>query len=1064
MPGRRTPQHRGGTPVGGSTPVAVGSLVLSESVKLYGVYAGDAPASFEGTSDRFTLSNGGPGNWSNPQYSIAYDDAKDWLSLSPENVAGEFVFTVTIDGTSLTESVQTATVTFTDTRVSNSGLAISLVLTVSAANPTMSVFPSTLNFSIVDETSSGTAQVTTVSNATGVGTLASPTVGTITGAGAAYIDSVDVTGSSPGPYTVTVTPTATGGTVGGPYQALIPLASTGALNTPITLTANITVTSAQTAVIGLDRTLDDAQFIIGGANPGTQSVGFRNEGTGTFAGVTVQSTTYGGVASGWGTATIANNTLSVAIDTAGIVDEGFSTLDVVLADANAAATATYTVFLKSQNAVLSPVLNVSPGAIGLTVNNGSNPSDRTITIQNVNGSIAQLGTIGVTLSPGVSWCSVTSVVNGVATLAFTTGALANATYNTSAVVTASLATNSPISVPISVTVQAPPTPGSYPPGPQLAALPQGWTYDQNVGHPVGSCFNDGGYAGAADGVMPSFSGTVFHCPADYTITEITTLLGNGGIVDGDIVEIEAGQSFAGVQWPVRPGWVEGTSGFVWIRSSGYASLPAYQGEPGPNKFTTDNRAKDAHAALMFSLTSSSASNSTLMMQRGASGYWFTGVRFYNSFTSATSNASAIVSTGGHVGTSVSQSQLSHRPSHLVLDRCIFRAAQSAARAINAGATYCRIVQCSMPECYKNNGEFQSILFLNGGDRTDILGNSLNGWGEILYSGGGTPGIKDFSPSNICAMWNYMWGDPSHSAGPDWSDDAKNGTEFKTGWQAFIGFNRYTGLTYKADQKFTLLTKATDQTEIVNGQKVQSVLFPAHTHDITFWCNDISRSVGKCFVQITDNVSDVASSATIGTERIEVAWNKHFYDANVPAGNGKTGPIIPSNNDRLGINIIKSQGDGIPGVHVYHNTFAGGQAFWTCTSAANNGPQWSNIAVSNNVSVENPQTAVVFGSSSGNNTQALNANFGAGNWDCRKNFIMPGPRTWDSTLITTYGNGYLGSGGLTGNFVDPNNATDRDLTLIIPAGQPASVYDGTDGRQAGYDHTYMEEMLQGIEAD
>ena len=1064
MPGRRTPSRRGGTPIGGDTPAALGSLVLSDSAINLNLYAGDAAREFTDVGQTFTLSNGGPGNWNNPQYSVGYSGTTGWLSFTVTNVNGEFLFVPVVDGTSLTASTQVATVTITDTRVSNSGQTVTVTALVAAQSPTMSAFPSSLSFSMVDETDPGTAQTATISNATGLGTLATPTAGTITGAGAAYIDSVGFSGPAGGPYTMTVTPTALGGTVGGPYQAIIPVSSSGALNSPITVAANITITAAAGAVIGLDRTLDDAQFTVGGANPGSQTVGYRNVGTGTLAGVTVQSATYGGDFTGWATVTLGTSSVTVAIDTSGIAVEGTAYVDVVLADANAAATATYRVFIRSNAAVLTPQLNVSPGAVGFTVNNGANGQNRTVTVQNVNGSLAELGTISAVLSPGVSWCTVSSFTNGQATLTFPTSALANGSYATNLVVSASLATNSPVSIPISATVQAAPTPGTYPPAPRLAALPQGYTYDQNVGHLVGSCFNDGGYAAAADGVMPTFGGTVYAVPSAYTINEVLTLLGNGTIVDGDVIEIAAGQSLAGVQWPARPGWVEGTSGFVQVRSSGHASLPAYQGELGPNKFTSANRAKDADAANMFSLTSSSNSISTLLLQRGASGYWFTGVRFYNSYTSAITNVSAIVATGGHVGTSLSQSQLSHRPSHIVFDRCIFRGAQSATRAINAGATYCRIVQCSMLECYKNNTEPQSILFLNGGDRTDIIGCSLSGWGETLYSGGGTPAIKDFSPSNIVAMWNYLWNDITHSGPPEYSDDNKNIVEFKTGWQAFIGFNKVEGTTYKADQKFCFLTKATDQSEKdpVTGLPVQLVLFPAHTHDIIFWCNDLTRSVGKGFMQVSDIVSDAFSSATIGTERIEAAWNKHFWDTTVPAANAG-GPRAIPDNERLGLNFIRSQGNGVPGIHVYHNTFGAKQSFWTA-SANNGGVDWASIVVTDNIMIEAPNLGPIFGSGSGNNTTALNNNFGAGVWDCRRNFIRPGGAQWDATLLTTYSNGYTASNSLTGSFVDPNNTVSRDLTPIVPAGQPASYFDGTDGRPAGYDHAYMEEMLQGVDAD
>ena len=1045
---------------GAGTTAPEGTLSVTGDIALE-VTAGDAA---EVVLDTLDVANLGPGVVSNITLAVSYSGATGWLSVASGLTATGVSYTFTVDPSALSEGQEVATLTVTAGNATNSGITRTLTLSVGAASvpaPALRVSPPTLAVSIVDETALGTPVVAQAVN-DGSGTMAEPTIGTITGAGAGYIEDVTVTGPAGGPYSITVTPIAVGGTPGGPYPALIPVSAAGATGSPATLTVNVTVTSAQTAEIGLDRILDDATYTIGGSNPPTQVVGFRNVGTGSFAGVTIQSATYSGNFGGWATPTLGASSLSVAINAAAITTEGSAYFTVVLADANAANTATYSVFLRTANAPVVPALNVAPGAIGFTVNNGTNPGNRTVTITNSNGSLAALGTLSVALSPPVAWCSVTGVVNGVATLAFTTDALANGAYATAVVVSASLAPNSPASVPVNVTVQAAPAGGSYPPGPALAALPQGWTYDQSVGHPVGSCFNDGGYSGAADGAMPAFGGTVYEVPGTYTIGQVLTLLGDGTIQDGDVVEIAAGTSLAGVQWPARSGWVEGTSGFVQIRTSGHASLPSYQGAAGPNKFTAANRATDAHAASMFSLTSSSNAISTLLLQRGASGYWFTGCRFYNSYTNANTNVSAIVASGGHVGTSLSQSQLSHRPSHIVFDRCLFRGAQSPTRAINAGATYCRIVQCSMQEAYKNDTEPQSILFLNGGDRTDVLGNSLNGWGECMYSGGGTPAIKDFSPSNIMAMWNYMWNDISHAGPPEYSDDNKNIVEFKTGWQAMFAFNKVDGACFKADQKFCFLAKATDQSEKdANGNPTQTILFPAHTHDIIFWCNDLSENIGKSFLQVSDIVSDAFSSATIGTERIEAAWNKHFWDTTVPAANAG-GPRVPTNNDRLGLNFIRSQGNGVPGIHVYHNTFGAKQSFWTA-SANNNGVGWADIVVRDNILTEAPALGPIFGSGSGNNTTALNNNFGPGVWTCENNYILPGGAQWDATL-QNFGNKYTASSSLAGSFVDPTNASNRDLTPIVPAGQPASYFNGQDGRPAGYDHTYMEEMLQGVTED
>lgn len=1027
-----------------------GSLLLSASVLALTATAGAASASYD--SDAVTVRNAGPGSLHGPQVAIAYGSGSAWLTLTlTADNAGTLTLTPSIDASALAAATYTATITVTDTNASNSGQTIGVTLTVNADSPTIKVFPSAMTLSIVDETASGTAATTTISNIGG-GTLDVPTIGTITGTGAAYIASAVVTGASPGPYTLTVTPTATGGTVGGPYTATIPLLSTGARNSPVTFPVNVTVTAAQQAILSVDRSLDDSGFTVGGANPADQTVGIRNVGAGVLAGPTVQSTSYAGSFSGWATPTISNNTLTVAIDASGIAIEGTATVTITIADANASNTVTYSVYLRSTAAVVTPTIVLSPSTVLVGAQVGNTAPSTTVQVSNANGTVSQLGTVSVSLGTAVAWVTPTyNATSGQITLTFTSSALAAGTYSTTLIVTASLAGNSPVSTGVNLTMSAV-SAGTYPPGPQVAALPLGWSYNRTVGYFEGSCFNSGGYASAANGAMPTFAGT------EHIVTnasELSTALST--CVDGDIITITAGGTYSNVQLPKRTGWVEGTSGFVWIRTSGHALLPTYQSSRGPNVFTAANRCTDADLANLVTFQTAQQGVSAVCPQQGAGGWWMTGIRFLNSYTNATYQPTVVVNSGGHVGTSYAQSLDSHTPSHIVFDRCLVRATQNPSRAVFAGARYSVWSQCSLPDTYKNNTEPQAFNFLNGGARTDILGCSFSGFGEHILSGGGNPPIQNFNPTDVMVAWNYAWIDVAATGAL--SDDNKNAFEMKTGGRFCFAFNKIDGQSFKADQKFALLTKGTDQTEIVNGVKVQAVLFPAHTYDILFWCNDLGTNVKKGFFQIADEVSDVASSATIGTERIEIAWNKHFYDVTVPS------TYNPSRSERQAMSWYKSQGDGSPDVWLYHNTFGGGQSFWTGDPTNVGGTGWLNLAVFNNVMNEQPQYGPFFGGSSGSNTAGLNSNFGTGNWSCRRNFVPPGGAQWDTGLTGGSNlNGYLHSANLGSVFA---NLTGRDFTLV---GAPsASYYDGIaygGGYQttAGYSETYMAEMLAGVSAD
>lgn len=458
MPGRRTPTRRGGTPIGGDTPVAQGSLVLSDAIRFLSIDEGDSVA-FTGEDEVFSLSNGGPGNWHNPQYSIGYSGVTGWLTLLQENVGGVYVFTPVVDASALTASVQTATVTFTDTNVTNSPQAIDIQLTVAVAGATMSLSPTdTLDFSVVDETAVGAGKTITVTNV-GAGTLATPTVGTVTGAGAAYIDTVDIAGSAGGPFTVTVYPTTIGGTVGGPYQAVIPILASGATNSPLNILANITVTSAGSAVIRLDRSLDDRSGTVGGANPLDLTVGVTSANVQVpLAGPQVDSVTYSGAHSGFLTATFGGalgTTLTGTFDISGISTDGSSIATVTISDANASATETWEVVLNMGTAAAPATIILSPSSISRNVLEGANAAQETVTIANGGaGGLAALGTLSAQfVAPQPTWASLSlQPSTGVVTITFQSSALAVGTYSATIQIGASLATNTPRNLALQLVV------------------------------------------------------------------------------------------------------------------------------------------------------------------------------------------------------------------------------------------------------------------------------------------------------------------------------------------------------------------------------------------------------------------------------------------------------------------------------------------------------------------------------------------------------------------------------------------------------------------------------------
>lgn len=1012
------------------------------------------------------VTNVGAGPWSgSPALDVSYDGTSGWLSVSQNaGTDGVITYGFTIDTSILAAGTQVATLTFTDALCSNSPQTATVTVVVGAATPQIAFTTGQFALSTLVGTTT-TALNTTIFNA-GSGTMAAPTVGTIvyTGGFINWVTAANVTSNGDGTYALAMTVDPTGGSAGGPYRASIPIVSTGASNTPLALLVDLTLQPASTggAVISFDRSLDDASATVGGSNPSSQTVGISSANQVALAGPTIVGTTYSGDFTGWATATIVGgSSLSVAIDISGISVPGGAYATVEVQDANAALTDTYQVYLRvDQGATAPPSLGVSPSSLGPSVVEGVVPSPATITISNVNGSIAQLGTVSCSFVPGVSWATV-AYSNGVATVTYSTASLAAGSYSTTLQVASTTATNSPRNVAVSLTVSAAPTPGTYP-IPAVATPPGGYTWDASLGYPTGSIFNTlPNYRGADDGAMPAFSGTVTVVSSQAQWNAAIADVAAGTIGDGDVIEITAGTVLNNVQLPVRTGWTYGDDGFVQIRSSGHGSLPAYSYADGPDSYGTANRVdRTRDAAYFATFRTANVNQSTLLTQQGCGGYWLTGIDFFVD----TANFSYYnVWIGSHSGSSVTtQNQVDHCPSQIVLDRCSFRETGSALNKIRADGRHIAIRHCDIGVARNHqstdstNWEAHGIFQINTPGPVEVLGNLYAAAGIGHFVGGSDPGIANVVPSDGVNMWNKIWCSPTAYLGPD-GDDYKNPIEHKTGRRFIHAFNDIRYIPWHVDQNYCLLTKATDQASGTSTSSGNN--YAAHTTDIVFWCNRI-RDTAKGFYQSIDE-SGAVSTAVIGTERIECCYNLHIYDEFYI----KPSRLPQTSSTRRGASLYGSNGDGIPGVRFEYNTFSAGpsgaQSMWNIADTAATVTGWSNVVLNNNVFHEKALFGPVFGGGKGTNTTALNTVFGQGSWQFRRNYILTGNAGWDSTLLGGNNlNGYLPNRAV---FVDPANWDYRLISTATPASKDYPGGGGsTDGTaDCGYNHAYLIAMLGDI---
>lgn len=369
---------------------------------------------------------------------------------------------VSVDQTGLAADVYTATCLLTG---SNADAPVELRVTFTVAvvvvDPHMVLSATTKSFSMVVG-GSAAAQTVTISSADPGSPIATPTRGSITGTGAAYVASAVITGT--GPWTLTITPTAVGGTPG-VTTADIPVESSTADNTPLVVTCTFTITAAQTALLVIDRTTDDfAPVTVGGSNPADLVVGVRSDTPVPLAGPQVGTITYSGDHSGWCSAVLSGTALTASANITGIGTPGFSKAFIPVTDANSPTGAVWQVVLNMGGTAAQPSLAVSPSGISRNVIHGQNAATATLTITNVasgTGGLAGLGTVTTEFVTPPAWASASyASATGLCTLTFATSALSDGTYPATLRVSATGDPTGTIDVPVQVIVTTPS--GSYP--------------------------------------------------------------------------------------------------------------------------------------------------------------------------------------------------------------------------------------------------------------------------------------------------------------------------------------------------------------------------------------------------------------------------------------------------------------------------------------------------------------------------------------------------------------------------------------------------------------------------
>jgi hypothetical protein len=945
-------------------------------------------------------------------------------------------------------------VTFSDGNAANSPITyvigLDVVQVVVTPTPTMALSTNSLSFSRVKAGAVSGYTDITVSTTNGVA-LGTTTFSSITGPAAGILSA-----TLQSPHVVRITCAEDNSLAAGTYNNnTIQIFDSAALNSP--LTVNIDVAIASNSVqLYVDRSVFDASLSVGGSSFTNKTLQIKTTSPLTPVGFALDSKTYTGTDNGdWCDFTISSTGLITISQKAGVTTAGGSYCTAVFSASNGANTISVLMYVLVNGAVANPLILVSPSSVGLSCIVGSKAQSTTVNVSNASGTLAQLGTVTAQLL-GSSGLTV-NYSNGVINISdpITRDTISTITDTIRVTANGAGVQNSPVDIPVTLSVTAASIGRA---GPRTASLPNGYTWDSVNGVPIGSIFNTlTSYRGADNRTMPSFNGTVYTVNNISDWNNVYNLLVAGTIVDGDVIELTAGISLLDCKLPARGGWTYGSGGFVQIRTTGHASLPTYQKDPGPSNQGASNRVNYAtHGAYMAQMRTNTTNGSAFYAQTSCGGYWFTGI---DMFANTSTDTGGVLNLRAHTNTNTSaQTSPSQCPSQIVFDRCTFRSAIAHKITVIADGRHIAFYHCDFMEArfdptVSGTWENKAALIFNTPGNIEFIGNSMPARGIGVLVGGGLPSISMVVPRDVMIAWNKFYGRPGTQNEND-VDDEYARLELKTGGRFFFGFNDVRHIYYRVDHKVHILLKATDQMK-ADGTTVGYTA--AHVHDIIIWCNRF-RNSGKSFLGITDKYNN---SAVVGCERIEAAWNFNEFDNTyMPAKWGTT----VSDNDVRFVEPHSASGDGVDTLDVYHNTQTGNtQSILNIDEGLNYfSPGWRNIRMVDNVIAGKAKYGPVFGSAAGTNSGAMNNVFGPGNWTFRRNYIFSpttGFASWDTTLLSAnYQNGYIPN---TTYFVD---AVNDNYTLLNTTPASASYPGGgggTDGLDCGYDHAYLIAQVQGV---
>lgn len=237
------------------------------------------------------------------------------------------------------------------------------------------------------------------------------------------------------------------GLASGTYNAAVTVAATG--STTKTLPVTLTVIASTPATIGLNTTSLGFAGTVGGTNPSAQTFAISNTGGGTLIWNADDNAPWLTLSPLSGTNA---GTITASVNLAGLLAGSYSAT--VTVTATGATTKTIPVTLTITASTSGGTIEFSPASLAFSGTvGGANPAAKPFTINNSAG-----GTLIWTISSNATWLRLntssgtTTTETDTISASVTTSGLAAGTYNAVLTVTASGSTNSPRSIPVSLTL------------------------------------------------------------------------------------------------------------------------------------------------------------------------------------------------------------------------------------------------------------------------------------------------------------------------------------------------------------------------------------------------------------------------------------------------------------------------------------------------------------------------------------------------------------------------------------------------------------------------------------